>query len=258
MPEVLDISTKCNDCRSVYITLGVLVALAFVLMIVVFVLVRRRQQRLQILPYIQEQLPPPARTDTVYTNQPDYRIQVVDNFLTAEECAQLRAIAEPHLFDSAVYSSDKDVMDPNTRISRQCWLQTNVSVVRAIRERMRTLIPNLSASAHLEDVQIVQYKPGGFFKPHYDACVGSRDFCQRMDHPHGPRYITVLIYLNENLTGGETVFPKINQKVTPKTGRVVVFYNVDRNQHIITEAMHGGEPVLTGEKWIANQWIRIW
>lgn len=238
----------CTDgCNSVYYVLGALVVLGLLLVVILVIMRFKKQPKRG-----------PARTEARYADQPQYGIQVVDNFLTPEECAEIKHMAGPLLFDSAVYASEKDILDPNTRISKQCWLKSHVPSVQKIRQRIRNLIPDLSPSAFLEDVQVVQYKPGGFFKPHYDACVGSSEFCQRMDHPHGPRYITVLIYLNEALTGGETVFPNINEKVVPKTGRVVIFYNVDRDQNIITQALHGGEPVQSGEKWIANQWIRIW
>jgi len=196
-----------------------------------------------------------------YVSQPKYSIQVIDDVMTAEECAILRETARPHMFKSAVYSSEQDIEDTNTRISEQCWLQeSSTPVVKTFRQRIRRLIPKLSRRAHLEQVQVVRYQPGGFFTPHYDACVGSKEFCHRMDKPHGPRYITVLLYLSDGdtTTGGETVFPRIGQSVTPKVGRVVIFYNINKQRSIIEEALHGGQPVRRGEKWIANQWIRIW
>lgn len=196
------------------------------------------------------------RREARFANDNEYDVDVYDNFFTAEECADLRTKGGSHMFQSAVYDSENDTLDPNTRISDQCWLKHDT-----IRERIYKLIPNLSRKAYLEDLQLVRYKPGGFFTPHYDACVGSSKFCERMDKPNGPRYITVLIYLSDNeshqLAGGETVFPKINKKITPKMGRAVVFYNITKDGSIIEQALHGGEPVISGEKWIANQWIRI-
>ena len=73
----------------------------------------------------------------------------------------------------------------------------------------------------------------------------------------GPRYLTVLFYLNDNFEGGETIFPKINKLVKPKKGKAIIFQNVDNNGVIITQALHGGEPVKNGEKWIANKWIKL-
>ena len=71
----------------------------------------------------------------------------------------------------------------------------------------------------------------------------------------GPRRITIIIYLNENFKGGETVFPKINISVKPQTGKAAVFWSTDDNDAVITEAYHGGNPVSEGEKWICNKWV---
>ena len=197
-----------------------------------------------------------------YISQPDYSIQMFDDVMTPEECAVLRDAAEPNLFESAVYTSDSDVVDANSRISEQCWLEPKTTpMVQTFRERIRKLI-KISRKAHLEELQVVRYQPGGFFSPHYDACVGTKEFCHRMNQPYGPRYITVILYLSDDashgLTGGETLFPRLGTSVTPKMGRVVVFYSIDKHHSVIEESLHGGQPVKTGEKWIANQWIRIW
>lgn len=78
-----------------------------------------------------------------------------------------------------------------------------------------------------------------------------------MNQNNGPRYLTVLFYLNDNFDGGETIFPKINKLVKPEKGKAVIFQNVNNNGVIITQALHGGKPVKNGEKWIANKWIRL-
>jgi prolyl 4-hydroxylase len=79
-----------------------------------------------------------------------------------------------------------------------------------------------------------------------------------MNGKEGPRYYTLLIYLNDDFEGGETVFPKINKFVKPKKGKAVLFQSVDHRGVIIDEAFHGGNPVSAGQKWIANKWIRLY
>jgi prolyl 4-hydroxylase len=100
----------------------------------------------------------------------------------------------------------------------------------------------------------VQYSEGGLFLPHYDACD---HHCERMDGKDGPRILTVLIYLNDNFEGGETSFPEIGKQVKPEKGKAVVFSNVDKYGRIIKQSLHGGQPVVSGKKWIANKWIRM-
>ena len=42
--------------------------------------------------------------------------------------------------------------------------------------------------------------------------------------------------------------------VAPKRGNAV-FFSYDR-AHPVTRTLHGGAPVLAGEKWIATKWLR--
>ena len=54
--------------------------------------------------------------------------------------------------------------------------------------------------------------------------------------------------------GGGTVFPDVSLEVAPKRGNGV-FFSYDR-PHAVTRTLHGGAPVLAGEKWIATKWLR--
>ena len=73
--------------------------------------------------------------------------------------------------------------------------------------------------------------------------------------------------------GGETIFPRagglphpgdnnvdnlqrdqVGLLCKPKQGKIIVFYNLLPNGDIDPMALHGGCPVLKGEKWAANKW----
>lgn len=188
---------------------------------------------------------------------PEYSIQELDGFLTHQECDHIIRISQDRLKDSMVYSSDTDKYDTSTRKSRQAWLKDAedpivASVSRRVAKRTGMPVENQ------EDLQVVSYGPGGFFKPHYDPCDGEKDFCQRMDGSAGPRIWTYLIYLNDDFEGGETVFPLIGKAVKPKKGKCVVFQSTlpEQGSMMILEALHGGNPVLSGNKWICNKWVR--
>ena len=192
---------------------------------------------------------------TVYADEPTYDIKEIPNFLTSEECDAIINTAKDQLLDSKVYNSDNDDVNPDTRISKQAWLYDSDAFIKGISEKVKNLTK--THDKYHEELQVVRYEKGGFFKPHYDACDGSQDFCKRMDGEHGPRYLTVLIYLNDVKEGGETVFPYLNKSVRPEKGKVVIFQNVNDNGIIIKQSFHGGEPVKEGEKWIANKWIKL-
>lgn len=190
----------------------------------------------------------------------NYTVQEIPNFLTAEECEYLITLSLYKLFPSRVYSDKDDLYNTDSRKSEQCWLRDDEEddkrgLVKEITERVNKLT---GTDKHFkEDLQIVNYKQGGYFHPHYDACKGTKEYCERMDGNTGPRYLTLLIYLSDKCEGGGTRFPLINKTVKPERGKAVLFYNTDKEGKVIHESLHGGDPVKSGEKWIANKWVRI-
>jgi prolyl 4-hydroxylase len=189
-------------------------------------------------------------------------IREIPNFLSAEECQRLREIASSRQFvSSRVYSADSDNLDEKNRISQQVWLEDSVDpLVGQISDRIADFI-EISRS-HQESLQVVRYSPGGKFEAHYDACNGSPSVCSRMNGigsgGPGPRLVTFLIYLNDGYRGGTTTFPRLNRTIIPQTGKVVIFDNIDRKTgKIIESSLHAGDPLIDGEKWIANKWIHL-
>ena len=50
------------------------------------------------------------------------------------------------------------------------------------------------------------------------------------------------------------MFPDVALDVAPIKGNAV-FFSYDR-PHPITRTLHGGAPVIAGEKWVATKWLR--
>lgn len=186
-----------------------------------------------------------------------YDIEEIPDFLTSEECDTIIGLTEGKMFKSHVYSSNLDVFDTDTRKSMQCWLNDDNSLVKDITNRVKNLV-QVKNPIKYEELQVVEYEAGGLFKEHYDACVGSKSYCGRMNEVYkGPRLATLMVYLNDSYKGGGTHFPLLNKTVIPKKGKAVLFYNIDENGDIIRESLHEGMPVLYGKKYICNKWIHL-
>lgn len=184
-----------------------------------------------------------------------YWLYEISNFLSREECAEIREIAkEQGLHKSEIYGANADSVDNSSRKSYTAWLPTTTA---AVVQKITTLTSQLTGypEENQEDLQVVQYPEGGFFKPHYDCCEGGPDECSRMNALGGPRRVTLIIYLNDDYEGGETSFPNIKQTIVPATGKAVAFWSTDENDGVITQSFHGGNPVKNGEKWICNKWV---
>jgi prolyl 4-hydroxylase len=192
--------------------------------------------------------------------------QEIDDFLTEEECDEFRAwcTASNRLEESKIgYDWKTSKVDPNIRISKQLWVaQNECPVAEKIAAKTFEFIqkyagcyPANLSRANLEKIQVVQYGPGGKYTPHYDGeeCGGAKQpAC-----PKDQRISTMIIYLSDEMEGGETHFPKLNVAVKPKKGKALFFWVADKDNHYLFDEMyHGGAPVTKGEKWIANQWIR--
>ena len=46
--------------------------------------------------------------------------------------------------------------------------------------------------------------------------------------------------------------------VAPARGAAVFWHNIKRSGRSDMHMLHGGCPVLYGNKWVANKWIREW
>jgi len=73
---------------------------------------------------------------------------------------------------------------------------------------------------------------------------------------NGQRIITFLIYLNDDYSGGETVFPELDIRHKGQIGEGLFFVNALANGASDLRTLHAGAPPLNGEKWIVSQFIR--
>ena len=180
-----------------------------------------------------------------------YEPVTVERCLTSAECDALMRRATPMLRRSMTLG---DVVSA-VRTSEQAWLAVSDDVVGPIVAKLRARAAQL-VGVYREDLfeplQVVRYGPGQEYRPHYDACVvgcaeGSRIY----------RRATLLVYLNDEFEEGATHFPSVDIRVRPRRGDGELFYNVDADTGTeLDAALHAGEPVLSGTKWVANCWVR--
>ena len=78
----------------------------------------------------------------------------------------------------------------------------------------------------------------------------------------GARWATLLFYLNDDMEGGETSFPRwVNSKtakplkVVPEKGKAVLFYSLLPDGNMDDLSQHSSIPVRKGEKWLTNLWV---
>ena len=176
---------------------------------------------------------------------------VINNLITPASRRAIINYARNHLTDSQVLGGKIK----GIRNSQQCWISKHDSIIKPIYEKISKQfnIPIENA----EDLQVVRYMPGQYYNEHHDACCDNIDKCKEFTKLGGQRKLTVLVYLNDEFTDGETEFKNLGIKIKPNAGDAIVFYPLARNSSKChPHALHAGLPVSSGEKWIANLWFR--
>jgi prolyl 4-hydroxylase len=182
------------------------------------------------------------------------RVVVLGGLLTDAECEALAALALPRLVRSETVDNATGGSEVNAaRTSDGMFFERGeVPLIRTIEARIAELLQ--WPVDHGEGLQILRYRPGAEYKPHHDyfdpvhpgtACILERG---------GQRVATLVMYLSTPLAGGATTFPDVGLDVAPVRGNAV-FFSYDR-AHVSTKTLHGGAPVVAGEKWVATKWLR--
>lgn len=174
-------------------------------------------------------------------------LTLFEGLFTAGECAYLVGAAAPMLEPSVVVDNrtGRQVRDP-VRTSDGVgftWPLENPAV-HALNRRIAAA--SGTAVEQGEPLQVLRYRPGQEYKPHFDAIPGFAN----------QRAMTMLVWLNEDYAGGETLFMKTGAKVRGRTGDALLFRNADAEGRRDEAAAHAGLPVTRGEKLIASRWIR--
>lgn len=173
---------------------------------------------------------------------------VLGNVLSDEECDELIRLAKAK--DSMQRSKIGTAREVNElRTSSSMFLEESENDIVARVEKRVSAIMNIPIE-HGEGIQILKYTPGQEYKAHYDF------FSSTSKAATNNRISTLVMYLNDVEEGGETFFPKLNFSVSPQKGTAVYFEYFYTDQNVNELTLHGGAPVIAGEKWVATQWMR--
>ncbi|XP_010266054.1 PREDICTED: probable prolyl 4-hydroxylase 3 [Nelumbo nucifera] len=199
------------------------------------------------------------------------RAFVYHNFLSKEECEYLINLAKPHMEKSTVVDSTTGKSkDSRVRTSSGTFLRRGQdAIIRNIEKRIAdyTFIP----VEHGEGLQILHYEVGQKYESHYDY------FLDEFNTKNGgQRMATLLMYLSDVEEGGETAFPnakanfssvpwynelsecgKKGLSVKPKMGDALLFWSMRPDATLDPSSLHGGCPVIKGNKWSSTKWMHI-
>jgi prolyl 4-hydroxylase len=180
-------------------------------------------------------------------------LHVVQDFLSIDECVGLIMLVDADRVPSTVLKAGV-VTDDEFRTSESCNLDRYNPLVEQIDRRICELMG--IGARHGETIQGQRYAPGQQFKPHNDYFYPSEPYWEDMRKTGGQRSWTAMIYLNEPGGGGETNFTNAGLSVTPRTGMLLMWNNMDAKGEPNPQTMHEGAPVVSGIKFIVTKWFR--
>ncbi len=175
------------------------------------------------------------------------RLTLFRGLLSVAECRYLIAAATSMLAPSVVVDPTSGAQRPDpVRVcdSAGFTLPLENPAVHALNQRLAAA--SGTSWAQGEPLQVLRYRPGGEYKVHFDAIPGFAN----------QRILTMIVWLNEDYEGGETMFLKTGAKLKGKTGDALLFVNTLPDGSRDPASAHAGLPVTNGEKLIASRWIR--
>jgi len=196
------------------------------------------------------------RTVEIVMSMEAPRVVLFGNLLSSEECGQMIDASRRRLHRSTVVNAATgayDVHADRTSNGTHFELGENPLVAR-IEQRISELTGCPVENG--EPLQVLHYTTGAEYKPHYDYFDPAQPGSERVLATGGQRIATLIMYLNDVEAGGSTVFPALGLDVLPRQGAAVYFAYVSASGETDSRTLHGGSPVLAGEKWIATKWLR--
>ena len=172
-------------------------------------------------------------------------IVVLGNVLSKDECEGLISLSKDRMQRSKL----RDSLETEVRTSSSMFFQEGENELITRVEKRVSQIMNVPYE-HGEGLQILNYQIGQEYKAHFDF------FSSSSKPVKNPRISTLVMYLNDVEEGGETYFPKLNFSVSPHKGMAVYFEYFYDDQELNELTLHGGAPILKGDKWAATQWMR--
>ena len=166
---------------------------------------------------------------------------VIRACLGAEECQAFVARSERDGYDDATISTARGVILAKAIRDNARLMIDDAELALGLWERMTGLFPatvgRSTAVGFNERFRFYRYDVGQKFAPHYDGHF-QRDDGDRSE-------LTVLFYLNDDFSGGETKFytddRALRYTIRPERGMALVFAHLQ---------LHEGAPVTSGRKYV--------
>jgi predicted 2-oxoglutarate/Fe(II)-dependent dioxygenase YbiX len=162
-------------------------------------------------------------------------------FEAAEAAAVVSSAERSASWQDAGINANLDV-DRTVRDAGVLFEAADPALIAFCRDRLFAVTRGIAAATApktvLAEIQIVRYRSGGRYVDHRDTpALGAT-----------PRALSLVCYLNDDFSGGETVFADPEITVPPASGMAIAFSPV---------LLHRAQPVISGCKYVITAWYHV-
>ncbi len=183
-------------------------------------------------------------------------IALLDGVLSAEECERVIELARNRLRPSTVVDllTGEDKIAAH-RDSEGMFFELEETPFIAKLDRRISEVMNCPIE-NGEGLQVLHYGPSAKNTPHFDFLAPSNPANRESLVRSGQRISTLVTYLNDVESGGETFFPEVGLSVSPKKGNSAYFEYGNSVRQVDPKSAHASAAVNEGEKWVVVKWMR--
>ena len=197
----------------------------------------------------------PIRNKCEQIKFPFTQIYKYKNFLSSQECDEIISMISNDLKPSTVADLNDTCLVTDYRTSKTAPMSHfHDDFYLKIDKKISNLLELEPFFG--EVMQAQKYKPGEYYKEHWDYFSPFENefktYCEWM----GQRTWTTMIYLNDVEQGGETYFKYLNLKIKPKKGLLITWNNLFFNGFPNFKTMHEALPPISGDKYVITKWWR--
>jgi prolyl 4-hydroxylase len=181
-----------------------------------------------------------------------------DGVLSDTDCAYLINFSRPYLTSSDVIDPDsqREGMQSNVRTSSGTYLPFELVDIICRYIELKIVQATGEALENSEPMSILFYKPGEYYRPHFDYFDPKLPVSAGLLEDGGQRTASAVTYLAVPGAGGGTSFPELGLTVPPAPGATLWFRNCDERGQVEPRSLHAGDPVEQGGKWVVTKWFR--
>jgi prolyl 4-hydroxylase len=178
-------------------------------------------------------------------------VYLLQNFLSPRECGGLITMIDANRKPSTVLATH---YDPEFRTSESCDLDRWNPFVESIDAKICKLMGMKPRQG--ETLQGQRYAVGQQFKAHHDYFHADQPYWEEERARGGQRCWTAMIYLDQPAGGGDTWFSNAGFRISPRTGMLLAWNNMDADGKPNPQTLHESVPVTAGIKNIVTKWYR--